>query len=164
MEFDEFVKIPVSSTAVLSPSLTDICLNLQGCTKGTHSATAAAPSIAPSPNATTPTPGSVAVSQNGVETYGSASASTAPSGTATPTAAAPSKPAVPEKIDWAAKEDHDSADAKIPKGSRCKRRGCGAEWDGEDGGARSATEGWKRSQSGEGDACGECRYHPGNVR
>ncbi|KAJ9107119.1 hypothetical protein QFC20_003844 [Naganishia adeliensis] len=142
MEFDEFVKIP-------------------GCTKGTHNATAAAPKVAPSPNATAPATASVSVSQNGVETYGTPSSSAATSGTATPTTTVPSKPTPPQKVDWAAQEEKDPADAKVPKGSRCKRRGCGAEWDGEDGGVRSETEGWKRSQSGEGEECGECRYHPG---
>ncbi|GHJ86510.1 hypothetical protein NliqN6_2912 [Naganishia liquefaciens] len=145
MEFDEFVKIP-------------------GCTKGTHSATAAAPSVAPSPNATAPAFASMAISENGVETYGTPSASKAASGTTTPAAAAasaPVKPALPEKVDWAAREDKDPADVKVPKGSKCKRRGCGAEWEGEDGGVRGETEGWKKSQSGQGEECGECRYHPG---
>lgn len=108
----------------------------------------------------------MAISENGVETYGGTpSSSKAPSGTATPTPAASATPKVtlPEKVDWAAREEKDPADVKVPKGSRCKRRGCGAEWDGEDGGIRGEMEGWKKSQSGEGEDCGECRYHPGGV-
>ncbi|KAJ9113847.1 hypothetical protein QFC19_000040 [Naganishia cerealis] len=145
MEFDEFVKIP-------------------GCTKGVHSATAAAPSIAPSPNATpaTASASSVTLSKDGVETYGPTSSGQAtPTNVTTATSTPPAKPASPEKVDWAAKEECDPADAKIPKGSRCKRRGCGAVWDGEDGGIRAETEGWKKSHEGT-DECGECRYHPGN--
>ncbi|KAJ9101869.1 hypothetical protein QFC21_003209 [Naganishia friedmannii] len=143
MDFEDFVKIP-------------------GCTKGTHSATAAAPAIAPSPNATPASASASSVSKDGVETYGTTSSGQAtPSGVATPATAPATKPVKPEKVDWAAKEDHDPADAKITKGSRCKRRGCGAEWDGEDGGVRSETEGWKKSQEGT-EESGECRYHPGN--
>lgn len=107
----------------------------------------------------------MAISENGTETYGSSSA---PASGATTPARAPApapaaRPVLPGKVDWAAKEERDSADAKVPGGSRCKRRGCGAVWDGEDGGVRGETEGWKRSHSGEGKESGECRYHPGGV-
>ncbi|KAJ9116812.1 hypothetical protein QFC24_006617 [Naganishia onofrii] len=142
MDFEDFVKIP-------------------GCTKGTHSATAAAPAIAPSPNAPPASASASSVSKDGVETYGTTSSGQAtPSGVTTPATAPPAPPVKPEKVDWAAKEERDPADARVSKGSRCKRRGCGAEWDGEDGGVRSETEGWKKSQ--EGTESGECRYHPGN--
>lgn len=75
---------------------------------------------------------------------------------------------------------HDSASTTIPSSAKCKRRGCGAPWTGEDGAPRSSVPGFKEvkgdkeewkvdvrggldAQEEEEKEEGECRFHPGSV-
>ncbi|GAA5888192.1 hypothetical protein JCM6882_000315 [Rhodosporidiobolus microsporus] len=121
-DFDDFMKLPT-------------------CATGTHSTEKPEEPVKPAvvdaaPAATT--------DKDGKETYGAAPASASE-------AALPPLPAAPKaEVKDAAKpkstayvEEQDDPDAKVEKGTRCKRRACGMEYD---GGER---------------ADGECLYHPG---
>ncbi|KND04590.1 uncharacterized protein SPPG_00309 [Spizellomyces punctatus DAOM BR117] len=120
-DFDDFLKIP-------------------GCTVGRHSTVVAEPEK----QAATPNPAiaPVTIDSNGVEVYGKATAkSGAPAATTEafiPKSVEPS-PVVKEE------DLNDPCDAKISAGAKCKRRGCGKEWVGEE----------SRSE--------ECIFHPGQA-
>jgi hypothetical protein len=60
-----------------------------------------------------------------------------------------------EKIDWAKNELIDEPSRAVSKGTRCKRKGCGKEWEGEDAARRDSRGKLEEEQ--------ECSYHPGPV-
>jgi hypothetical protein len=117
----------------------------QACATGTH--TSAAPVSAASTTGSKPSEPNHVTVENGVETYSMGSGGNAgPSSAATSTA--------PIKMDAPAPEpeieEEDDASLPVPEGSRCKRRACGATWEGED------------VSRGEGEKA-KCRYHPMGV-
>ncbi len=120
---------------------------LPGCTKGSHTSVIPAKPTPPPPSKSDSSPAPSSISKNGVESYGPAPASLTPPVASTSKLAAPASAAAVEPL----KEEVDSTDAKVAKDARCKRRGCGAAWKGEDGAGRGAL------------AAEECRYHPGGV-
>ncbi|TXT12889.1 hypothetical protein VHUM_01290 [Vanrija humicola] len=118
MEFDQFMAIPT-------------------CAQGKH--TTEAP-VMPKPAAVT-TDAPASVSASGVETYGAKT----PAKPATPAPQAALHADTPEPE---VKEDEqDDLSLPVPAGAKCKRLGCGAEWEGE---AVSRGDGEKAV----------CRYHP----
>lgn len=151
MEFDQFVKLPVSSSLasflfqlVMSAHSVPLFLvpssspSLQGCTKSSHIPKASAPP--PLPSTSTPASSSSApttISSSGKETYGSAPPPK-PAAPSAPTAIAAAAPVVPKEII----EEQDEPGMEIPEGAKCKRRGCGVK-------VGSEKE--------------ECVYHPGAV-
>ncbi|KAJ3299349.1 hypothetical protein HK104_009201 [Borealophlyctis nickersoniae] len=104
VDFDDFLKIP-------------------GCTVGRHSTVS--PAASP-PKPTQDTPVAPTATSDGVEVYGT-STSTPP----TPVTAFTPKPASSEPE---VKEEtlHDPADASIEVGTKCRRKGCGKEYTGEE--------------------------------
>lgn len=121
------------------------CSPSQTCAKGTHTSEVPLSTSAPS---SAPTAPDHFVSEDGVETYGVAPAPPtrkAPSGTATPTLSntAPPETAEPTKV----VVEEDDLSIPVPDGARCKRLGCGAEWEGQD------------VSRGEGEKA-KCRHHP----
>lgn len=154
MEFDQFVKLPVSpnfpslelTSELLLPLSFLLLLTLsppshvlQGCTKSSHIAKS---SLSP-PALSAPTPSSAAtsapttISSDGKETYGSAPPPSPASKPTAPTAIATAAPVVPKEII----EEQDEPGVEVPEGAKCKRRGCGLEVGKQD----------------------ECAHHPGVV-
>jgi hypothetical protein len=64
--------------------------------------------------------------ENGVETYSTGAAKAGPSSAATAPIKMEAPPAEPEK------EEEDDLSIPVADGARCKRRACGATWEGED--------------------------------
>lgn len=121
----------------------DEFLNLKGCTTGTHSSEPPEPLPKPTASASdTVAPSST--DAEGKEVYGTAStvAATLPPLPPAP-ASAPRDAAKPVSTTYV--EEQDDPDATVEKGAKCKRKACGAEYDGGD-------------RHGE-----ECRYHAGVV-
>jgi hypothetical protein len=120
-------------------------LTRQACTTGTH--TDAAPVSAASTTAAKPSEPNHVTVENGVETYSTGAsgqnASSSSSATA-PIKMADLPPAEPEK------EEEDDLSLPVPEGARCKRRACGAIWEGEN------------VSRGDGEKS-KCRYHPSGV-
>lgn len=136
------------SAADLSSRIDNVSGN-QGCTRGQHSAEKKAPvQPAPSPNvpAAPATTSQASSTKPAVETYGTPSQPPAPTvATKTPSA----------KVDWSKNEVVDDANAPVAGKSKCKRRGCGHEWPGQDGAPRGSL--------GPVDETEGCVYHPGIV-
>ncbi|GAA6064552.1 hypothetical protein JCM10212_005779 [Sporobolomyces blumeae] len=122
IDFDDFMKLPT-------------------CATGTHSTEKPEATEAAKPQVvdTLPGPTPVATDSQGQETYGTLPLPPPPA----PSLAhkmAPVKPVSTEYI-----EEQDDPDVKIEKGMRCKRKGCGLDFDGVEA---------KRADD-------ECGYHPG---
>jgi hypothetical protein len=80
--------------------------------------------------------------ENGVETYSTGVAAKAgPSSAGTAPIKVEAPPAEPVK------DEEDDLSAPVPEGAKCKRRACGAAWEGED------------VSRGEGEKA-KCTYHP----
>lgn len=120
----------------------ELQLTQQACITGTH--TDAAPVSAASTTAAKPSEPNHVTVENGVETYSTGAsgqnASSSSSATA-PIKMADLPPAEPEK------EEEDDLSLAVPEGARCKRRACGATWEGEN------------VSRGDGENS-KCRYHP----
>ena len=117
-------------------------LTEQPCTTGRH--TTEVPISTPVPAAAKDEPNQITV-ENGVETYGVAPPSAAASSSKPTDTAAPIHAPTPPPA--AVKHEEDDLALPVPSGARCKRQGCGAEWEGPD---VSRGEGAKAT----------CRYHP----
>jgi hypothetical protein len=114
-------------------------LTFQPCTTGNH--TAAAPVSAASTTSAKPSEPNHVTVENGVETYSTGAAKAGPSSAATAPIKMEAPPAEPEK------EEEDDLSIPVADGARCKRRACGATWEGED------------VSRGDGEKA-KCRYHP----
>jgi len=99
------------------------------------------PVAAPKPTPAASAPTTV---DGGVETYGSAT----PSKPATPAAEAALH--APTPAPEVRVEENDDLSIPVPAGAKCKRLGCGAEWEGEE------------ISRGNGPKA-VCHYHPMNV-
>ncbi|WVO13279.1 hypothetical protein L204_100892 [Cryptococcus depauperatus] len=118
----------------------DAFMSIPPCTKGSHSS--ASKAAAPKANTTAQAPALTNVSSAGVETYGTASVPKVDK----PVATAPitTASAVTEQE---LKEENDDPSLSVPAGAKCKRLGCGAQWEGE------------AISRGTGENA-RCRYHP----
>ncbi|BEI85294.1 hypothetical protein CcaverHIS002_0506950 [Cutaneotrichosporon cavernicola] len=111
----------------------DQFMAIPGCTTGKHTEKTQVVQPAQVPAAEAP---AATTSTDGVETYGSTPAET-PS-----VSMAPSKAPTPPPV----VEEEDDLSLPVPEGAKCKRLGCGAEWQGP-------------ASRGDGPEAG-CTYHP----